>query len=370
MIDKPIQAWQELHPEFKLNGVPIGLEALEDVAYSLTKEGEEFEKVYGEFLLDWLDQSESIEVQTSGSTGKPRVWKMRKMDFLASAKLTGEVFELFPGKRTLLGIPGSFIAGKMMFVRAMVLGLDLLVVKPSKNALEGVGGRFYFVAMTPYQLANSLADLHRVDTVLVGGAPVPSSLEKSLAGFKGRVVESYGMTETLTHVALREVHPNRQDSFHALPGVTFEIDERGCLRIQAAHLALKGLQTEDLVELVDQTSFIWKGRLDRVINSGGIKVFPEQIEAKLDALIPYRFFISSRSHPELGEQVVLFIECEGEDQKVLANIQGAKNLTPGEKPREIHWQGVFKELHSGKVDRLGTQDIGAVSITKVNYTQS
>lgn len=367
MIDQPIQPWQELHPEFKLNGVPIALEALEDVAYSLTKEGEEFERVYGEFLLDWLDQSGYIEVQTSGSTGSPRIWKMKKRDFLASAKLTGEVFDLFPGKRTLLGIPGSFIAGKMMFVRAMVLGLDLLVVKPSKNTLEEVGGRFYFVAMTPYQLANSLGDLDRVDTVLVGGAPFPASLEAALEGYKCRVVESYGMTETLTHVALREVHPHKQDSFHALPGVTFNVDDRGCLLIEAEHLAIEALQTEDLVELLDEGSFVWKGRLDRVINTGGIKVFPEQIEAKLEAFIPHRFFIGAQLHPELGEQVVLFIEQEKEDAEVLHSLQSNSELSTGEKPREIHWFKSFKELHSGKIDRLGTLESEASHISTLKY---
>lgn len=356
MTDKPIQPWQRLHPEFKLNGLPIALEALEDVAYSLTKEGEAFEREYGEFLLDWLDQSEDIWVKTSGSTGAPKNWKVKKEHFLASARLTGEVFELFPGRRTLLGIPGSFIAGKMMFVRALVLGLDLLVVRPSKNPLKKTGGRFSFVAMTPYQLSHSLEDISRVETILVGGAPIAKSQVQQLDGHRGRVVASYGMTETLTHVALREVHPKFEPSFQALPGVHFTTDDRDCLCIQADYLGLESLQTEDLVELIDSEHFIWKGRLDRVINSGGIKLFPEQIEDKLDALIPYRYFIGSMEHNHLGRQVVLFIESEEVPVNLLEEIQNLADFEKAEKPKRIHWFSQFEELHSGKVDRLKTQN--------------
>lgn len=365
MVDKPIQPWQKLHPEFKLNGLPIALEALEDVAYSLTKEGEAFEREYGEFLLDWLDQSDNITVKTSGSTGEPKDFIVKKEHFLASARLTGEVFELFPGNRTLLGIPGSFIAGKMMFVRALVLGLDLLVVKPSKNPLEETSRRFNFVAMTPYQLANSLDEIDRVDTLLIGGAPFPKSLELRLKSYKGKVVESYGMTETLTHIALREVHPHAQKGFTAIPGVSFGVDDRSCLSINAPHLGLENLQTEDLVELHDEQHFVWKGRLDRVINTGGIKVFPGQIEFKLDSFINARFFIGSQPHEQWGEQVILFVEGGQPDEALVSAVRSVPDFQKGEKPKAIYWMKAFKELHTGKVDRLGTQNVSPVNITEV-----
>jgi O-succinylbenzoic acid--CoA ligase len=365
MVDKMIQPWQKLHPEFKLNGLPIALEALEDVAYSLTKEGETFEREYGEFLLDWLDQSDDIVVKTSGSTGEPKNFVVKKEHFLASARLTGEVFELFPGNRTLLGIPGSFIAGKMMFVRALVLGLDLLVVRPSKNPLKETSRRFHFVAMTPYQLANSLDEINRVDTLLIGGAPFPKSLELRLKSYKGKVVESYGMTETLTHIALREVHPNVQKGFTAIPGVSFCVDDRSCLAINAPHLGLENLQTEDLVELHDELHFVWKDRLDRVINTGGIKVFPGQIEYKIDPFIEARFFVGSQSHEQWGEQVVLYVEGNRPNPDVISAVRSVSDYEKGEKPKAIYWISVFRELHSGKVDRLGTQNVPPVSITEI-----
>lgn len=365
MVDKPIQPWQKLHPDFKLNGLPIALEALEDVAYSLTKEGEAFEREYGEFLLDWLDQSDSITVKTSGSTGEPKDFVVKKEHFLSSARLTGEVFELFPGNRTLLGIPGSFIAGKMMFVRALVLGLDLLVVRPSKNPLENTSRRFNFVPMTPYQLANSLEEISRVDTLLIGGAPFPKSLQLALKSYKGKVVESYGMTETLTHIALRQVHPNPQDVFTAIPGVSFGIDDRSCLSINAPHLGLENLQTEDLVELQDEQHFVWKGRLDRVINTGGIKVFPAQIEAKLDSFIEARFFIGSLPHEQLGEQVILFVEGDQPNEALISAVRSVPHFQKGEKPKAIYWIKAFQELHTGKVDRIGTQNTPPVSTTEI-----
>lgn len=365
MVDRAIQPWQKLHPEFRLNGLPIALEALEDVAYSLTKEGESFEREYGEFLLDWLDQSDSITVKTSGSTGEPKDYAVKKEHFLASARLTGEVFELFPGNRTLLGIPGSFIAGKMMFVRALVLGLDLLVVRPSKNPLKNTSRRFDFVALTPFQLANSLGEIDRVDTLLIGGAPFPKSLELALESYKGKVVESYGMTETLTHIALREVHPKPQNNFTAIPGVSFGVDDRSCLSINAPHLGLKNLQTEDLVDLQDPLHFVWKGRLNRVINTGGIKVFPEQIEHKMDSFIGPRFFIGSQPHEQWGEQVILYIERPEVNEVLISAVRSAVDFHKGEKPKAICWMKAFKELHTGKIDRLGTQNVPPVSITEV-----
>ncbi|MFM7018755.1 AMP-binding protein [Flavobacterium sp.] len=291
--------YENVHNQFKLNGFQLDKEDLCRVAYSFIKEGEDFEKPVGNFLLDWFDAKSYIEMQTSGSTGVPKIIRVDKQAMVNSALATGDFFELHAGNKALQCLPVKYVAGKMMLIRSIILGLDLDYVAPSSHPMEGMDEKYDFVAMVPLQAQNSLKELRNVKKLIVGGARINSSLEKELMKLPTQVFETYGMTETITHIAAKRVGDK---VFTVLPGVTISYDDRNCLVIHAPKIiAEETVVTNDLVELVNENQFKFLGRIDNVINSGGIKILPEQIEQKLDGKLDRRFFITAKEDSELGE---------------------------------------------------------------------
>lgn len=339
--------YHNVHNQFKLNGFHLNNEDLCRVAYSFIKEGEDFEKPVGDFLLDWFDSKDYIEMQTSGTTGTPKVITVSKQAMVESALATGDFFELQPGNKALQCLPVKYVAGKMMLVRAMILGLDLEFVAPSSHPLRHNEIDFDFVAMVPLQAQNSLAELKKVKKMIVGGAAINKALEKQLLKLPTQVFETYGMTETITHIAARKLG---EKAFTVLPGVTISYDDRNCLVIHAPRISDDVIVTNDIVELLNENQFVFLGRMDNVINSGGIKLIPEQIEEKLAHKIHQRFFITSKPDAELGEKVILVIE--GEKHDLGEDIY--ENLDKYEKPKELVFIPKFKETGSGKVMRKET----------------
>ncbi|MCF6132268.1 AMP-binding protein [Flavobacterium wongokense] len=339
--------YENVHNQFKLNGFHLDREDLCRVAYSFIKEGEEFEKPVGDFLLDWFDSKNYIEMQTSGTTGTPKIICVSKQAMVDSALATGDFFDLQPGNKALQCLPVKYVAGKMMLVRAMILGLDLEFVAPSSHPLRNNEIVYDFVAMVPLQAQNSVQELKKAKKMIVGGAAVNKTLEKQLLKLPTEVYETYGMTETITHIAARKLG---EKAFTVLPYVTISYDERNCLVIHAPRISEEVIITNDIVELVNENQFIFLGRMDNVINSGGIKLIPEQIEEKLANKIHERFFITSKTDKELGEKVVLVIE--GEKQEFDETLYEA--LDKYEKPKEIIFIPKFKETGSGKIMRKET----------------
>ena len=314
------------------------------MAYSFIKEGEDFEKPVGDFLLDWFDAKPYIEMHTSGSTGIPKTITVSKQAMVESALATGDFFELNPGNKALQCLPVKYVAGKMMLVRAMILGLDLDYVAPSSHPLHHNEVDYDFVAMVPLQAQNSIAELKKVKKLIVGGASVNKNLEKQLLKLSTEVYETYGMTETITHIAARKLG---EKAFTVLPNVTVSYDDRNCLVIHAPRISEEVITTNDIVELLNENQFVFIGRIDNVINSGGIKLIPEQIEEKLASKITQRFFIASKPDNELGEKVVLVIE--GEKHEFDTTLYEA--LDKYEKPKEIIFITKFKETPNGKIIR-------------------
>ena len=269
--------YENVHNQFKLNGFHLDREDLCRVAYSFIKEGEDFEKPVGDFLLDWFDSKDYIEMFTSGSTGKPKTVVVKKQAMVNSAIATGDFFDLKPGNSALQCLPVKYVAGKMMLVRAMILGLDLEFVAPSSHPMRNNEIDFDFVAMVPLQAQNSIQELKKVKKLIIGGAAVNKTLEKQLLKLKTEVYETYGMTETITHIAARKLG---EKAFTVLPDVTVSYDDRNCLVIHAPKISDEVIITNDIVELVNENQFIFLGRIDNMINSGGIKLIPEQIENK------------------------------------------------------------------------------------------
>lgn len=337
--------YKNVHNYFKLNGQHLDKKELCIVAYYLIKEGEEFEKSIGDFLLDWFDDKPYIDLQTSGTTGMPKIIRTKKQAMVNSALATGDFFGLKPGDKALYCLPTQYIAGKMMLVRSFILGLDIDFVAPTSNPLAGNEKVYDFVAMVPLQAQNSLDKLKNVKKMIVGGAKMSPSLEESLSKITTEVYETYGMTETITHIAAKKVG---EKAFTVLPDVDIEKNEHNCLVIHAPKIADKPIVTNDLVEILNYRQFIFLGRADNVVNSGGIKLIPEQIEEKLSNKIPSRFFVGGVPDDTLGEKLVLVIEG---DKNVVVDDTAYEKLDKYEKPKEVFYVPKFMETDNGKIKR-------------------
>ena len=244
-----------------------------------------------------------------------------------------------------------------MLVRAMVLGLSLDVIEPSSHPLDDLLGNYDFAAMVPLQVQNGLTELHHIKTLLIGGAAVSKELAALLLKEKNSIFATYGMTETITHIAVKKISgPTASDTFEVLPEVSVSQDRRGCLVINAPKVCRETIVTNDLVELVDDTHFKWLGRYDNVINSGGIKLITEQLEEKLSTVIKNRFFIAGIPDERLGEKMILVIEGmkDEEKQQLYQKIRDLKSLRKFEMPREIISSEQFKETPTGKIQRSKT----------------
>lgn len=345
-----IPTYHNVHNSFKLNGFHFNREHLLRVAYSFIKEGEDFEKPIGEFLLDWFDDKPYIDLQTSGTTGAPKTIRTSKQAMVESAIATGDFFGLRPGNKALQCLPVKYIAGKLMFVRAFIIGLDMDFVAPSANPLENKSDvKYDFIAMVPLQAKNSLKELKNVKKLIIGGSMISKALEKELSKLPTKVYETYGMTETITHIAAREIG---EKVFTVLPDITISYDYRNCLVIHAPRISDDLIVTNDIVELTNEKQFKFIGRYDNIINSGGIKLIPEQIEEKLSGKIAARFFVTGKLDEKLGEKLVLVIE--GDNQKIDEAVFDA--LDKYEKPKEVLFIPKFKQTENGKILRKETSE--------------
>lgn len=341
-----------LHPEFKLNAEGFSsADALKLNANRLIEKGKDYEKAIGKFILEWLDGNDFITVKTSGSTGIPKEIKLLKNHVFNSANATVAYFNLKENTKALLCLPSEYIAGKMMLVRAMTAGWDLHTVAPEKNPLENIESNFDFTAMVPYQVFHSLADLHKVKKLIVGGGAVSSELEQQIQNVTTNVFATYGMTETISHIAVRPLNGKEKSAvFSALPKVNFSQNENGCLQIHASEISEEIVVTNDVVELLSPTSFKFLGRIDNVINTGGVKVHPEVVEEKLSFHLKQPFFIASEKDEALGERVILIIESE-KKLKLEDYIEVFEVLSAYEKPKNIYTLPQFFYTETGKIKR-------------------
>lgn len=316
------------------------------------------------FLKNWFDETETITVYTSGSTGKPKEIRLSKAAMRNSARMTNAFFALNSTTTALLCLPASYIAGKMMLVRALVGNYNLLTVTPAANPFENLSQPIDFTAITPYQLLNSTKEIKilenkkiEIGKIIVGGAKISSEIEASLQSFKTTFYESYGMTETCSHIALRAVNGQTKSAyFSILNGVSIRKNESNCLCIKAPHLLEDEITTNDIVEIRNKTEFKWLGRLDNVINTGGVKISPETVEQKLEKLISKPFFITSTPDKVLGNKVILVLESDPLNPQAETKLRAEINLTLDkyERPKDILYIPKFIYSESNKLLKANT----------------
>ena len=347
----PNRTYNQPHTSFKFEGVFYDNTGLSALANRLVSEGETYQVSLGIFIAKWVDSSSDITLQTSGSTGAPKTILMSKLAMVNSAIATGTYFKLIPGNLALACLPFDYIAAKMMFVRAYVLGLELDCINPTSNPLETVSKSYDFCAMVPLQLENSIEHLQFINTLIVGGAKLSEGLKTKLKNVSTAIYETFGMTETVSHIAVKNISKS-SPLFEVLPSVTVGVDARNCLIINAPHLVSTPIQTNDVVKLHSITTFEWLGRFDTIINSGGIKISPEQLEQQLEGFIEERFFITSQKDRSLGEIIVLVIERTTPHTTVNFDV-----LEPIKRPKRIYYVDRFKETVSRKINRQETFDL-------------
>ena len=271
------------------------------------------------FLEEWNNDSPYVEVKTSGSTGKPKRMMVEKRRMLNSARITCDFLGLHEGDTALLCMSTDYIAGKMMVVRSIERGLKLRTVTPSGHPLKSTQKEpsllCTFAAMVPMQVYNSLQmpeereRVMQIKHLIIGGGAIDEAMERQLREFPNAVWSTYGMTETLSHIALRRISgPDASDWYTPFPSVKVSRNDEGCLVIDAPEVCAQTLVTNDIVELSPTGSFRILGRKDNVICSGGIKLQIEEIERELKPYVRVPYIITKRKDEKFGEVVVLLTE--------------------------------------------------------------
>jgi o-succinylbenzoate---CoA ligase len=331
-----------------------------------------FQKVIA-FVEKWEAGIESIKIQTSGSTGIPKTIDVKRVQMVASAKLTAQYFDLNEGNHAFCCLNVDFIGGMMMLVRAIEFKLQMTVIEPVSNPFLNVHSvkKIDFLALVPLQmeaiLANEnsryyLEEKSALKNIIVGGAAINTAVLDEILRLKIPVYATYGMTETVSHIALKRLNGNKKsDIFESLSDIQIKIDHRNCLAINAECTNNEWIQTNDIVELRSKTSFKLLGRADRVVNSGGIKLYLDTLEKDLEKEVfdyfdrPFRYFLFGKTDVKLGEKLCIIIEAENPKIAVNpSNIFKNSILSKYKIPKEVFFLTKFVETQSGKIDYKNT----------------
>ncbi len=314
------------------------------------------------FLKEWLGPENFIITHTSGSTALPKAIKIKKVNMIASARMTLDHLNIQEGATACLCLPVNFIAGKMMLVRAMLGKLKLILLKP--EIVVKIPKNIDFCAMIPMQVRalldteNGKKKLASIDKLIIGGTGLPTKMENELQQFPNSIWHTYGMTETITHIAMRRLNGLKSSLwFTPLNGVKVDLAADSCLIVSVGHIGVDNLKTNDVAVLDKNGSFQVQGRIDDVVNSGGLKLFPQKIEALLADYLSFRFFMGGLADDKLGQRLVLFVEDPNsifhkrvvDIWMVLEDRLGAHEL-----PKEIVFLSGIAYTESGKLNRKAT----------------
>lgn len=293
-----------------------------------------------EFLEEWNNDSPYVEVKTSGSTGQPKLMLVEKQRMLASARITCDFLGLKSGDSALLCMSLDYIAGKMMVIRSLERGLRLITVEPSGHPLNNcqfsiANSQLDFAAMVPMQVYNSLQvpeekeRLKQILHLIIGGGAIDAAMEKELRGFPNAVWSTYGMTETLSHIALRRISSAEASEWYTpFDTVKLSTTDEGCLVVDAPEVCADILTTNDIVELKPDGRFRVLGRKDNVICSGGIKIQIEEVERQLKPYFRVPYLLTKRHDHKFGEVAVLLTEGSVDEARQICEIHLPKFYQP------------------------------------------
>jgi len=315
------------------------------------------------FIIDFLDNTGPILQRTSGTTGDPKELTLNREAMITSANMTIKHFDLAIGSRVLLCLPLQYIAGKMMVVRALVGRLNLITTEPTSRPMTNVVGNIDFAAMVPMQVYESIRNndpVEEIGKLLIGGGVIDQSLLQRIQKLdKVEIFESFAMSETYTHFASRRINgEHRTDLFESMNGVFLGQDERGCLVVDLPGVTDGRVITNDMVSMMNERKFLWLGRIDHVIKSGGVKIIPEILEAKIREIIHGELLIIGIPDEKLGQKLILVIE--GDKKSHLEEIYLSKLKTMLEKheiPKRIVVIESIPRNYSMKPDRIATQKL-------------
>lgn len=326
---------------------------------------EPWERSIYTFISEWLNPSiTSIQVFTSGSTGSPKaIWHPKKA-MIRSAELTCKTLSLQKGDVALLCLPANKIAGMMMIVRCMIAQMNLCALRPSAQPLQQLtdSTNIHFAAFTPMQISgirndeNCRKKLESIHKVILGGEDLQIDLLQIIQRLPNQVYATFGMTETISHIALKRLNGKKSEQyFNTLHGITVASDKRGCLEIYAPMLSHATIITNDMVKIISDTQFKWLGRIDHVINTGGVKLQAEEIESQLQDVIPFPYFIYPMPNELTGEKPVLCIETETlSDLQKLQISEAITRLKKIQQPKSILLFKQFIRTDNGKIKRHET----------------
>ena len=347
-----------------------------------------FKKVF-EFKKAWEFGQETFEIQTSGSTGQPKKILLRRKQMLASVKMTAKAFNLKEGDTAFCCLNIDYIAGMMMLVRAFEIGMDLLIVEPKSNPFEDIEKHLYilkanrgqnFFAFVPLQIQTLLDNtpiysdiLNSAKAIIIGGAAVNEAILEKIQKIYRPVYVTYGMSETLTHIAIKRINGSeKEEFFNTLDGVDIKLTNESCLMIKSKTTDDQWITTNDVAEIINGSSFVLHGRIDNVINSGGVKIQLEKIEKVAELVLNKlktdkkelkgRYFVFSLPDENLGERLIFVLEKETiavlsgrEDITKIDILKGFKEILPKfEVPKEVFFVEKIVETPTGKIDKIKT----------------
>ncbi|MBR2196012.1 MAG: AMP-binding protein [Salinivirgaceae bacterium] len=317
------------------------------------------------FLQDWNSPSDTVAVRTSGSTGTPKTLLVEKRRMLASARMTCDFLNLKAGDTALLCMSLDYIGAKMMVVRAIERNLRLIEVVPSGHPLAEITEKIDFAAMVSLQVYNSLQvpderqKLMKIKHLIIGGGAIDKKMQEELRSFPNAVWSTYGMTETLSHIALRRISgPESTDWYTPLDGVKIGLTENQCLTISAPHLTQNTLITNDIAK-IDNGKFKILGRADNVINSGGVKIQIEEVERRLNDLGIDNVAVSSCADEKFGEAVVLLNASKVSNSTL---NQAISQLPKYWQPKHIIKVDAIPLTENGKIARQKVKDLIAKQV--------
>lgn len=330
----------------------------------LLKESERAHQSSFQLIQDWLTNTELFAFTTSGSTGIPKPIELTRSQLEASARGTIEALSLNSSDHFWICMNTAFIGGAMLIVRGLMIGATLTLEEPSGNPLQLLSENhpYTFASFAPLQLFPILENVHgeqkkinRFKQVLVGGGALDYQLESALAQLDVRVFHTYGMTETVSHIALKEL--GKQQTFRLLPGVHIRMDARNCLAVCCAATRNEWIQTNDVIEQTDDHSFTIIGRADDVINSGGIKIWPTKIEEALRkqlGLSVSNVFVHGIPDAKLGQKLIAVLETSTEIDQTAVLPQLQTMLSKYELPKQYVTLTAFCYTPTGKINKTET----------------